>query len=193
MMCWPQRAARHFISQTGRFPSRDPWNPGLAGAGGPGRWGPAVASSVRGRRGALGQRGRQSRVAAESQTPSRPGRKQTLPLSAAGRVCVWGGVQLPSAGPAGASRRPRAAAPAWAQRGPEEGGATHGSAGLTFLLPRTRPECRPGPAPASNGSRRFARHRLFRALDRAGSGRAGAQLVGVRVRAPGLGAPSSSA
>lgn len=60
-----------------------------------------------------------ARVPAESQTPSRPWRKQSIPLSAC--ACEMAhSYRLPGVGRAGASRCPWAVVPAWVRCDPEK-------------------------------------------------------------------------
>ena len=100
----------------------------------------------------------------------------------------------PRAGPAGAPRLLWAAAPAWARRAPEEVGCgvRSGRPDLPPTPSRPRGEARTRtdscPAAALRPPPPWPVHFAFWVFGRAGSGRAGAPGVDVRVRAPGLGA-----
>lgn len=182
------RSRRPFISGTGHFPRRDPGSPGQG----------TPFACTRGRRGALGLRGHRCRPESRSPPSRRPfralgGNKVHLCQRLGACACETVHSRRP---PVRGLRARLAVSGLQPPRGPvcapEEGGAARGRAGPTFLRSRVRPEGRPDPRPLVPGRwpPPWPVDFAFRALVRAGSGRAGARNVGVRVRAPGLRVPA---
>lgn len=127
------RARRQFISRTSRFARKEEPPP---------RPHPATAG---GRSGCMATDAAASAGSPPSRRPLRAlgGNKVHLCQRPGACACATAhSYRPPGAGPSGAPRCLWAAAPAWARRGPEEGGAAHCGAGQ-FLRSRVRLEGRP--------------------------------------------------